>query len=450
MTFRAHPITLALISGMVAMVCGCGVPENGSGATDASGGALGSGGGGETGGIGVGTSGGDTASQGNAGNTESGTGGSRVGGTGGGTASGGSGGSAAASGGAGLSGSSTGSSSPGGASTGGANASGSSPGGATVGGTSQGGTPGGMATGGAIAGATGVGGLAAGGGGAGEPGSGGATGAGGEVGAGGTGAEGGATGTPGASCLDGIASTTSNGPFAYDTRTSGLVKMWVPRVPDGCRVPMVHYSNGTGATCSFYSSMLVRLASYGFLALCYEDMNTGAGRYGIEAFETALSEYPDLADHRFGSTGHSQGGMASLVTLQYAEAEWGEDGVYAALAMEPASGYGQTPSEGWQTVYAKIESPVFMFSGLGTDTLVSQSWVQEAFDALDDSVEAYFWAKSGANHISTINQDGNEVLISWFRWKLLGDREACRALKAIPTSDATWTVADEQNAVSCD
>ena len=227
------------------------------------------------------------------------------------------------------------------------------------------------------------------------------------------------------------------------------MNLWVPEVPAGCKVPMVHYSNGTSATCSFYASSLIRLASHGFLTLCYENPNTGAGLYGMEAFETALAEYPDLADYKFGSIGHSQGGMASLVTLQYAEAEWGDSGIYAGLAVEPASGYGSNPSEPWQTIYGRITSPVFLFSGLGTDTLVSQSWVQQAFDALSDSVEAYFWTKSGANHLTTVNQDTNEVSISWFRWKLLGDQAACEYFKAIPTVDGTWAVADSKNEVAC-
>ena len=91
-----------------------------------------------------------------------------------------------------------------------------------------------------------------------------------------------------------------------------------------------------------------------------------------------------------------------------------------------------------------------MFSGLVTDTLVSQIWVQQGFDALSDSVEAYFWAKSSANHLTTVNQDAAEVLVSWFRWKLLGDQKACQYWKAIPTTNGTWTVVDKQDEVACD
>lgn len=258
-----------------------------------------------------------------------------------------------------------------------------------------------------------------------------------------------ATGGNSSSCLDQITNYASDGPFTYATKTSGSVNLYVPNVPSGCKIPMVHYSNGTGANCLYYAASLKRLATNGFLTLCYENTNTGAGKYGIEAFETALAQYPELADYRFGSTGHSQGGMASLVTLQYAEAEWGTKGIYSALAIEPASGFGDNPTEGWQTAYAKIRSPVFMFSGLVTDTLVSQTWVQQAFDALGTSVEAYFWTKSGANHLTTVNQDGEEVLVAWFRWKLLGDQKACQYWRSLPTTNNAWAVADKRNEIAC-
>ncbi len=453
MTNWGHWMTLSLLATAVWSGCG-GSDDSAIGTTgkpsDATGGDI------EVGGELTGdatTDGKDVASAGTAGTGagESATSGSGTGGSGtGGSGTGGSG-----TGGSGTGGSGTGGSGTGGSGTGGSGTGGSGTGGSGTGGSGTGGSgTGGSGTGGSGIGGSGIGGSGTGGSGiAGEHTAGGGTGgeaaASGADSAGSTGI-GGTAGTPASSCLDGITDYSSNGPFRYSSESSGNVKMLIPDVPAGCKVPMVHYSNGTFGTCTFYSALLVRLASHGFLALCYEDMNTGAGRYGIEAFEAALSQYPELADHKFGSTGHSQGGMASLVTLQYAEAQWGKDAIYAGLAMEPASGFGDTPSESWQTLYAQIQSPVFMFSGLVTDTLVIQAWVQQAFDALDDSTEAYFWAKSGANHITTINQDGNEVLIPWFRWKLLGDRNACQYLKDIPANDASWTTVDAQNEVTCE
>jgi fermentation-respiration switch protein FrsA (DUF1100 family) len=150
---------------------------------------------------------------------------------------------------------------------------------------------------------------------------------------------------------------------------------------------------------------------------------------------------------KFGSTGHSQGGQAAFVVLQFAEEKWGDQGVYAGLAMEPASGFGAQPTAGWPAVYAKIKSPMFMFSGTA-DILVSESWVQQAFSALDDKIEAYWYSAVGSTHIPTPQEHTNYVAVSWFRWKLLGDAKACEYFKKLPDNDK-WDKRKEQNAKPC-
>jgi fermentation-respiration switch protein FrsA (DUF1100 family) len=237
----------------------------------------------------------------------------------------------------------------------------------------------------------------------------------------------------------------------YTAAVSGSVKMWIPAVPKGCKVPIIHLANGTGATCSDYQDDLNRFASQGFLTTCYEDTNTGAGTDGIMAFQAAMMMYPDLADNKLGSTGHSQGGQAAFVTLQLAEAKWGTTMTYAGLAMEPASGFGTQPAGGtWQMVYGEIKSPMFMFSGTA-DMLVSAAWVGEAYSAMNPKNEVYWWSATGATHIPTPQVPEEQVSIPWFRWKLLGDNAACKYFKTIPTgvTNPAWTKEMTENEAPC-
>jgi hypothetical protein len=267
----------------------------------------------------------------------------------------------------------------------------------------------------------------------------------------GTGGTGGTPGTGVNSCLDGITDYFKAGPFKFMQMRAGSINFWKPMVPAGCKVPIVHLANGTGATCSAYAASLERLASHGFLAACYESTQTGAGTQGVEAFKTALSMFPDLADKKFGSTGHSQGGQSSFVVLSLSEKEFGvgPDTKFAGLAMEPASNFGAQPAGGWMAAYKAIKSPMFMFSGRGTDGLVSQGWVQDAFNALDKSIEAYHWTKTGATHIPVPNGEEQQISIPWFRWKLLDDQAACKAFKAIPMMDTAWEEVASQNKADC-
>lgn len=282
---------------------------------------------------------------------------------------------------------------------------------------------------------------------------GGTTGNGGSTGDGGSGAGPGAggdnTGGHGA-CLDGITNYGADGPFMVTPKVMSPVNFWVPSVPMGCKVPIVHLANGTTATCSAYQPVLNRLATHGFLAICYESPNTGAGDQGITAFDAAMKAYPDLVDNKLGSTGHSQGGQAAFTVLALAEKKYGDKMIYAGLAMEPASGFGVQPTgTTWQALYAQIKSPMFMFSGLGTDGLVSQGWVQQAFDAGNKAQEAYFWTASGATHIPVPNALTQEVSIPWFRWKLLGDMKACQAFKALPMTHNVWAQVAVRNEKMC-
>ena len=228
------------------------------------------------------------------------------------------------------------------------------------------------------------------------------------------------------------------------------INFYIPMLPSGCKVPVIHLSNGTGAKCSNYQPALNRLATQGFLTTCYEDTNTGAGTDGLTALDTALMMFPDIADMKFGSTGHSQGGQATFTALALAEQEHGSSMIYAGLAMEPASGFGNQPTQGtWQQLYAQIKSPVFMFSGLGTDGLVSQAWVQQAYDATSPTEEAYFWTANGATHIPVPNGEEEEISVPWFRWKLLGDQKACKFFKAIPMTDTKWAEVASKNVQPC-
>jgi hypothetical protein len=64
-----------------------------------------------------------------------------------------------------------------------------------------------------------------------------------------------------AGCLAGIEGYFDEGPFSFQMKESGKVKMWIPDVPDGCKVPMVHMANGTTANCACRTHLNTHIAS---------------------------------------------------------------------------------------------------------------------------------------------------------------------------------------------
>jgi hypothetical protein len=250
---------------------------------------------------------------------------------------------------------------------------------------------------------------------------------------------------PTAGCLEGLTNYKEKGKFSYKSETVGRVKMWVPMLPAGCKVPVIHLANGTGASCESYRLVHEHLASHGFLSTCYESTNTGDGKQCIEALETAYASHPNVADDKIGSSGHEAGGGGAYFCLQLAEQKWLDSKIYAGHAMEPASGVGAAPM--WQAAYASIKSPIFQFNG-SEDVLVSEATVGRAFDALADGTEAYWYEATGATHIPVPARWGQESAVVFFRWKLLGDNKACEYFKAMPMGP-DWELKGKQAEKGC-
>ena len=185
------------------------------------------------------------------------------------------------------------------------------------------------------------------------------------------------------------------------------------------------------------------------LSLSFDDARPSQLDFGLQALDATLSMFPDLAAHKLGSAGHQAGGQGAILTLQQAESKWGENTSYAGLVLAPESGFGsQPPSGSWRDAYAALKSPMFLISG-SADALVSEAWVGESFDALGDAVEGYWFSAVDAPHIPIPLDRIQPASVAWFRWKLLGDKNACEVFKALPGA-GEWETVQEKNAEPCE
>ena len=227
---------------------------------------------------------------------------------------------------------------------------------------------------------------------------------------------------------DGNASSEQFGPYEVETTSLERTTIVKPKtIPEGCKLPVVHFANGTGARCSFYAEITEQIASHGFIVSCYQSGSTGSGNGCISGLETVYRNFPDISANLIGSTGHSQGGGASITCNYLAEQKWGDSKRYASSAIQPAHGMGRW---GYQGEYAQIKSPVFMMNG-STDILVSGMWVRNGFNALSN--EAYWYQANGAGHMRPHNWAKSATLL-FFKWKLLGDEKAGEDFLALPES----------------
>jgi hypothetical protein len=259
-------------------------------------------------------------------------------------------------------------------------------------------------------------------------------------GGGGLGGAAGGAGTAGgdapddSSCLDGITDYAEPGPFEFSSTRSDAVNFWVPAVPAGCKVPVVHFSNGTAASCSSYTAILERLASHGFLTACFESPRGDDGAQCQQALEAARDEYAGLAAMKFGSTGQEVGGSAAIACLYRIEQAW-PGATAAGHAIAPAFGFGAMAAD-WMEQFGLIEAPVFIFNG-SEDFLVSASSMRGGYAALRS--EKYWYEATGAPHIPLPVSWAAESAVVFFRWKLLGDEAAGQYFGAMPDGDQ-WDV----------
>jgi hypothetical protein len=247
-------------------------------------------------------------------------------------------------------------------------------------------------------------------------------------------------------CLADITDYGAAGPFAHEMVVLEQVKIWVPRAPVGCRLPVLHFASDRGVACSSYVGVVERLASHGFVVACYESPLHGSGEHCMVALETVLEAYPEIVDRRLGAMGHGPGALEAFLCAQLAEQRWGSSMLIAAHGAEPESTVGASVGD-WESRLAQVASPSFMFSG-SEDWIVAPAFSLRTFEAFGGDTEVVWYEGQGASHAPPPERFIHESALPWFRWKLLGDRRACRHFKALPDT-GDWTLQQSRNDSDC-
>jgi len=224
------------------------------------------------------------------------------------------------------------------------------------------------------------------------------------------------------------------------TKANIEVITYIPAIPEGCKVPVLHFSNGTYGTCAFgeYVKVFEHMASHGFIVSCFESQQTGSGKQCMNALDIVHENYENLVADKIGSMGHSQGGGGSLACIKFAQDKWGEEKIFAVQAIEPAHGMNNLE---FKSQYPKINSSVFILSG-DSDLLVSHEMIEKGYVLLNS--ETYWFEAKDTQHILGISGPINNSAIPWFRWKLLSDAAAGKLFNELHLTDS-WTKIKSKN-----
>ncbi|SEJ95552.1 Alpha/beta hydrolase family protein [Paenibacillus polymyxa] len=238
--------------------------------------------------------------------------------------------------------------------------------------------------------------------------------------------------------------------FDAENDTYKKYEIWYPsEMKDrSSAYPLVVLANGTGTPASKYKSVFKHLASWGFIVVGNEDLNsrTGASSSASLDFMLKLNEdresdfYGKIDVDNIGIGGHSQGGVGTINAVTNQE----NGDFYKAMftASATSSFWGQQSQLGtdWSYDVSKIKIPYFMVAGTGDfdagtaeDITATEGqgitplWsLNTNYSNIPDTVTKVMARRVNTDHSDMVNHaDG--YMTAWFMYWLKGDVQAGNA-----------------------
>ena len=235
----------------------------------------------------------------------------------------------------------------------------------------------------------------------------------------------------------------ANGPYEVSVKEEGTLldfgKFWIyypsQLTETDKKYPVIVICNGSGTPLSKYPTVAEHYASWGFIVIGTEEMNSwnafGAemsirylermnGNQKIEDTESIFYQKVDFDN--VGIVGHSQGGVGVINAITDTKHK---DIYKCAVSLSPTN---KTLAHNlfWDYDASLIDIPILMIAGEGggDDWVVTGEQLVEIYDDIPDS-------KIAMRRINTVH---NEVLYkpdgyitAWFMWQLQNDGYAAKA-----------------------
>lgn len=241
------------------------------------------------------------------------------------------------------------------------------------------------------------------------------------------------------------------------TATGGAVNVWYPKNTGERKVPMIIVVNPSKLAATNYKPFFERLASWGFVVVGNEDLQSGNGKSTsetLEAMKGLVETHPlrDVIDYdRIGVVGYSQGGSGALAAVT----EYNNGNEYKAIFTGSAVEPGLAESMGWIYDTSKIKVSYFMTAGTGdtdagsgdTEGAAPLTSLMDAYISLEGDFEKIRARAAGADHNDMLKRcDG--YMTAWMLYELAGDGEAAMAFTgpdAEILTNANWQDIEKNN-----
>ena len=230
----------------------------------------------------------------------------------------------------------------------------------------------------------------------------------------------------------------------------GAINVWYPKNTGDEKVPMIFVANPTKMPASNYKPFFERLASWGFVVVGNEALQSGTGENisaSLEAMKAIVDTHPlrDVIDYdTIGIVGYAQGGAGALAAVSEYENGSEFDAIFTGSAISPSL----SEEVGWTYDTSRITVPYFMTASTGdTDSGTDDAEgyapltsLMDAYISISDETPKIRARVSNADHGDMLKKcDG--YMTAWMLYQLKGDTEAAKAFEgngAEILSNSNW------------
>lgn len=196
--------------------------------------------------------------------------------------------------------------------------------------------------------------------------------------------------------------------------------------------PVIVVLNGTGVKASKYKEQFQHFASWGFIVIGTEEVESWNATAADKSLAFILSQnedqeslfYQKIDVDNIGVVGHSQGGAGVFNAITEME----HSSVYKTAVSVSPTHEEMAVALGWHYDLTKISVPIFMVAGSKGDFEMNAVIPDEAMQSMYDKIAApkVMARKRDMEHGEMLySADG--YITAWFMWHLQGDEVAAKA-----------------------
>ena len=235
----------------------------------------------------------------------------------------------------------------------------------------------------------------------------------------------------------------ANGPYEVSVKEEGTLldfgKFWIYYPSElteaNNKYPVIVICNGSGTPLSKYPTVAEHYASWGFIVIGTEEMNSW-NAFGAEMsirYLERMNENQKIEDtesifyqkvdfNNVGIVGHSQGGVGVINAITDTKHK---DIYKCAVSLSPTN-KTLAHNLSWDYDASEIQIPILLISGEGggDDWVVTGEQLVEIYDDIPDNKIAVRRKSTPHNEV-LYKPDG--YITAWFMWHLQGDQNAAKA-----------------------